>query len=150
MAAARGGEDGGVSRLARLDQGCQGAFTELRAASGPGVQPHALCSLVHRTDALLLRLSLVVGKEVFYASLWGSVLASPAVRLPASLFVVGHLSRDLPGKEQTYMMGMDYQLTVGALLPPGGEGPWGHAGTCHWGCQGALGGSRETGSEGVC
>lgn len=67
----------------------------------------------------------MVGKEVFYAALWGSVLVSPAVRLPASLFVVGHISRDLPGKEQKYMLGTDYQLTVGALSSGGCGGPWG-------------------------
>lgn len=75
----------------------------------------------------------MVGKEVFYAALWGSVLASPAIRLPASLFVVGHISRGSPGKEQKYMLGTDYQLTVGALLLAGGGGnragglasPWG-------------------------
>jgi hypothetical protein len=71
---------------------------------------------------LLLRLSLVVGREVFYTALWGSVLASPSIRLPASLFVVGHINRDLPGKEQKYMLGTDYQLTVGALLFPRGIG----------------------------
>lgn len=65
----------------------------------------------------------MVGKEVFYAALWGSVLASPSVRLPASLFVVAHISRDLPGKEQKYMLGTDYQLTVGAVSPPG-RGRW--------------------------
>lgn len=74
-------------------------------------------SFINRTDALLLRLSLVVGREVFYAALWGSVLTSPSIRLPASLFVVSHISRDSPGKEQKYMLGTDYQLTVGALLP---------------------------------
>lgn len=74
-------------------------------------------SFTNRTDALLLRLSLVVGREVFYAALWGSVLTSPSIRLPASLFVVSHISRDSPGKEQKYMLGTDYQLTVGALLP---------------------------------
>lgn len=85
---------------------------------------HSVIS-VHRTDALLLKLSLVVGKEVFYAALWGSVLASPAVRLPASLFVVGHISRDLPGKEQKHMLGTDHQLTVGAGFSRGwGEDRW--------------------------
>lgn len=79
-------------------------------------------SLAHRTDALLLRLSLVVGREVFYAALWGSVLASPSIRLPASLFVVSHINRDLPGKEQKYMLGTDHQLTVGALLLRGACG----------------------------
>ncbi|ELK08522.1 Protein dopey-2 [Pteropus alecto] len=79
----------------------------------PGLEEGS--EIYDRTDALLLRLSLVVGKEVFYAALWGSVLVSPSVRLPASLFVVAHISRDLPGKEQKYMLGTDYQLTVKAL-----------------------------------
>ncbi|KAF3820537.1 hypothetical protein GH733_013713 [Mirounga leonina] len=86
----------------------------------PGLEEGS--EIYDRTDALLLRLSLVVGKEVFYAALWGSVLVSPAIRLPASLFVVGHISRDCPGKEQKYMLGTDYQLTVGALLIRGAEG----------------------------
>uniref|UniRef100_A0A452RVA3 DOP1 leucine zipper like protein B n=1 Tax=Ursus americanus TaxID=9643 RepID=A0A452RVA3_URSAM len=79
----------------------------------PGLEEGS--EIYDRTDALLLRLSLVVGKEVFYSALWGSVLVSPAIRLPASLFVVGHISRDLPGKEQKYMLGTDYQLTVKSL-----------------------------------
>lgn len=66
----------------------------------------------------------MVGKEVFYAALWGSVLASPASRLPASLFVVGHISRDVPGKEQKHMLGTDHQLTVGAGFSLGVWGRW--------------------------
>lgn len=76
-----------------------------------------MSSFTNRTDALLLRLSVVVGREVFHAALWGSVLTSPSIRLPASLFVVNHISRDSAGKEQKCMLGTDYQLTVGALLP---------------------------------
>ncbi|XP_008057256.1 protein dopey-2 [Carlito syrichta] len=79
----------------------------------PGLEEGS--EIYDRTDTLLLKLSLVVGKEVFYAALWGSVLASPAIRLPASLFVVGHINRDSPGKEQKYMLGTDYQLTVKSL-----------------------------------
>lgn len=79
----------------------------------PGLEEGS--EIYDRTDALLLRLSLVVGKEVFHAALWGSVLASPAVRLPASLFVVGHLSRDLPGQAQQHVLGTDHRLTVKAL-----------------------------------
>ncbi|XP_025727375.1 protein DOP1B isoform X2 [Callorhinus ursinus] len=79
----------------------------------PGLEEGS--EIYDRTDALLLRLSLVVGREVFYAALWGSVLVSPAIRLPASLFVVGHISRDCPGKEQKYMLGTDYHLTVKSL-----------------------------------
>uniref|UniRef100_A0A8C8ZI55 DOP1 leucine zipper like protein B n=1 Tax=Prolemur simus TaxID=1328070 RepID=A0A8C8ZI55_PROSS len=79
----------------------------------PGLEEGS--EIYDRTDALLLRLSLVVGKEVFYAALWGSVLVSPSIRLPASLFVVGHINRSHPGKEQKYMLGTDHQLTVKSL-----------------------------------
>lgn len=79
----------------------------------PGLEEGS--EIYDRTDALLLRLSLVVGREVFYAALWGSILASPSIRLPASLFVVSHINRDSPGKEQKYMLGTDYQLTVKSL-----------------------------------
>uniref|UniRef100_A0A8C5KNX3 DOP1 leucine zipper like protein B n=1 Tax=Jaculus jaculus TaxID=51337 RepID=A0A8C5KNX3_JACJA len=79
----------------------------------PGLEEGS--EIYDRTDALLLRLSLVVGREVLYSALWGSVLTSPSIRLPASLFVVGHINRDLPGNEQTYMLGTDYQLTVKSL-----------------------------------
>lgn len=79
----------------------------------PGLEEGS--EIYERTDTLLLRLSVVVGREVFYAALWGSVLTSPSIRLPASLFVVNHISRDSPGKEQKYMLGTDYQLMVRAL-----------------------------------
>lgn len=110
-----------------------------------GTKPLQSVSLVHRTDALLLRLSLVVGKEVFYAALWGSVLVSPAIRLPASLFVVGHISRDSPGKEQKYMLGTDYQLTVGALLL---TGPASVCTSCQLGLQRGTSGEQQ-GNRGV-
>ncbi|XP_063080542.1 protein dopey-2 isoform X3 [Cavia porcellus] len=79
----------------------------------PGLEEGS--EIYDRTDALLLRLSLVVGREVFYTALWGSVLASPAIRLPASLFVVSHISRDTPGQDQGFMLGTDHQLTVKSL-----------------------------------
>ncbi|XP_045708401.1 protein dopey-2 isoform X1 [Phyllostomus hastatus] len=79
----------------------------------PGLEEGS--EIYDRTDALLLRLSLVVGREAFYGALWGSALASPSVRLPASLFVVSHINRDAPGKEQRHMLGTDHQLTVKAL-----------------------------------
>ncbi|XP_053420170.1 protein dopey-2 isoform X2 [Nycticebus coucang] len=79
----------------------------------PGLEEGS--EIYDRTDALLLRLSLVVGREVFYAALWGSILVSPSIRLPASLFVVSHINRNCPGKEQKYMLGSDYQLTVKSL-----------------------------------
>uniref|UniRef100_A0A0P6J8V2 Protein dopey-2 n=1 Tax=Heterocephalus glaber TaxID=10181 RepID=A0A0P6J8V2_HETGA len=79
----------------------------------PGLEEGS--EIYDRTDALLLRLSLVVGREVFYTALWGGVLASPAIRPPASLFVVSHISRDSLGQEQKFMLGTDHQLTVKSL-----------------------------------
>ncbi|XP_072542477.1 protein DOP1B isoform X2 [Salminus brasiliensis] len=68
-----------------------------------------------RTDALLLKLSLLVGQSVFYGALWGSVLVSPLVRLPASLFIVTHFDRMASISEQKYMLGTDHKLTVKAM-----------------------------------
>lgn len=79
----------------------------------PGLEEGS--EIYDRTDALLLKLSLLVGREVFFAALWGSALMSPSVRLPASLFVVSHISRALPPREQKYMLGTDHQLTVKSL-----------------------------------
>ncbi|XP_035378759.1 protein dopey-2 isoform X2 [Electrophorus electricus] len=68
-----------------------------------------------RTDALLLKLSLLVGQAVFYGGLWGSVLLSPPVRLPASLFVITHFDRMAASSEQKFMLGTDHKLTVKAI-----------------------------------
>ncbi|XP_071783130.1 protein DOP1B [Centroberyx gerrardi] len=65
-----------------------------------------------RTDALLLKLSLLVGQQVFYGALWGSVLVSPLVRLPASLFIVTHFDRTASPRQQTHMLGYDHRLVV--------------------------------------
>uniref|UniRef100_A0A8D2QUV6 DOP1 leucine zipper like protein B n=1 Tax=Zosterops lateralis melanops TaxID=1220523 RepID=A0A8D2QUV6_ZOSLA len=70
---------------------------------------------VYRTDALLVKLSLLMGQEVFYGALWGSVLGSPSIRLPASLFVVSHINRELSGKQQKFMLGTDHKLTIKSL-----------------------------------
>ncbi|MBN3274071.1 DOP2 protein, partial [Polyodon spathula] len=68
-----------------------------------------------RTDTFLQKLSLLVGQEVFYGTLWGSVLISPLVRLPASLFVVSHINKGIPGNKQKFMLGTDYKQTVKAM-----------------------------------
>ncbi|XP_060785440.1 protein dopey-2 isoform X3 [Neoarius graeffei] len=67
-----------------------------------------------RTDALLLKLSLLMGQSVFYGALWGSALVSPLVRLPASLFIVTHFDRMATSREQKYMLGNDHRLAVKA------------------------------------
>ncbi|XP_044221081.1 protein dopey-2 [Thunnus albacares] len=65
-----------------------------------------------RTDALLLKLSLLVGQQVFYGALWGSMLVSPLVRLPASVFIVTHFDRMLTLDQQIHMLGYDHRLVV--------------------------------------
>ncbi|XP_030058072.1 protein DOP1B isoform X2 [Microcaecilia unicolor] len=79
----------------------------------PGLEEGS--EIYDRTDILLQRLSLLIGQEMYYSALWGSVLVSPSIRLPASLFVVSHINRDLPGKKQKYMLGMDHKLAVKSL-----------------------------------
>lgn len=76
------------------------------------MQEISLFCLLFRTDALLLKLSLVVGQQVFYSALWGSVLVSPLVRLPASVFIVTHFDRMVSLRQQTYMLGHDHRLVV--------------------------------------
>lgn len=68
-----------------------------------------------RTDALLLKLSLLVGQQVFYGALWGCALVSPMVRLPASVFIVTHFDRMVSLSQQTYMLGYDHHLVVKSL-----------------------------------
>ncbi|KAM8976987.1 protein DOP1B [Pelodytes ibericus] len=79
----------------------------------PGLEEGS--EIYERTDMLLQRLAAVEGQEVFYGALWGSVLVSSCIRLPASLFVVSHINRDLPAKAQSYMLGNDSQLAIKSL-----------------------------------
>uniref|UniRef100_A0A4W3K3C2 DOP1 leucine zipper like protein B n=1 Tax=Callorhinchus milii TaxID=7868 RepID=A0A4W3K3C2_CALMI len=79
----------------------------------PGLEEGS--EIYERTDVFLQKLSLVVGQEVFYGALWASVLFSPSIRLPASLFVVSHLTKSVHKKEQKYMFGADPQFAVKAF-----------------------------------
>ncbi|XP_040279050.1 protein dopey-2 isoform X1 [Bufo bufo] len=79
----------------------------------PGLEEGS--EIYDRTDILLQKLSMVVGQEVFFSSLWGSVLVSSSIRLPASLFVVSHINRDLSANAQGYMLGKDKQLAIKSL-----------------------------------
>ncbi|KAM6095999.1 protein DOP1B isoform 2-T3 [Chlamydotis macqueenii] len=99
-------------------------FLPLQKSLLPGLQAFVIgllpgleegSEIYDRTDALLVKLSLLMGQEVFYGALWGSVLVSPSIRLPASLFVVSHINRELSGKQQNYMLGTDYKLTIKSL-----------------------------------
>ncbi|KAM9320852.1 protein DOP1B [Gastrophryne carolinensis] len=79
----------------------------------PGLEEGS--EIYDRTDTIIQKLSMVVGQEVFYSSLWASVLVSSSIRLPASLFVVSHINRDLPATAQTFMLGSDKQLAMKSL-----------------------------------
>ncbi|KAM3678460.1 protein DOP1B [Ammospiza maritima maritima] len=99
-------------------------FLPLQKSLLPGLQAFVIgllpgleegSEIYDRTDALLVKLSLLMGQEVFYGALWGSVLGSPSIRLPASLFIVSHINRELSGKQQKFMLGTDYKLTIKSL-----------------------------------
>ncbi|OCT93786.1 hypothetical protein XELAEV_18011457mg [Xenopus laevis] len=79
----------------------------------PGLEEGS--EIYDRTDQLLQRLAVVVGQDVFYGSLWGSVLVSSSIRLPASLFVVSHINKDLSVQSQSYMLGKDQELAIKSL-----------------------------------
>uniref|UniRef100_A0A6I8Q159 DOP1 leucine zipper-like protein B n=1 Tax=Xenopus tropicalis TaxID=8364 RepID=A0A6I8Q159_XENTR len=79
----------------------------------PGLEEGS--EIYERTDQLLQRLAVVVGQDVFYGSLWGSVLVSSSIRLPASLFVVSHINKDLSAQSQSYMLGKDQELAIKSL-----------------------------------
>ncbi|XP_056610813.1 protein dopey-2 isoform X2 [Triplophysa dalaica] len=79
----------------------------------PGLEEGA--EVYDRTDALLLKLSVLVGQPVFYGALWGSVLICPLVRLPATLFIVAHFDHSLTGRKQKYMLGTDHNLVVKSI-----------------------------------
>lgn len=51
-------------------------------------------------------------QSAFYSALWGSILTSPAVRLPGVSFVLLHLNRKLSMEDQLYVMGSDIELMV--------------------------------------
>lgn len=65
-----------------------------------------------RTDALLVKLSLLVGQQVFYGALWGSMLVTAMVRLPATVYIVTHFDRMASLSQQTHMLGYDHRVVV--------------------------------------
>lgn len=76
---------------------------------------HFVPCFLSRTDALLVKLSLLVGQQVFYGALWGSMLVTAMVRLPASVFIVTHFDRMAPLSQQTHMLGYDHRVVVSVL-----------------------------------
>lgn len=70
------------------------------------------CLLCIRTNTLLEKVASAVEQSAFYSALWGSILTSPAVRLPGVTFVLLHLNRKLSMEDQLYVMGSDIELMV--------------------------------------
>ncbi|XP_060944174.1 protein dopey-2 isoform X2 [Limanda limanda] len=68
-----------------------------------------------RTDALLLKLSMLLGQRVFYGALWGSMVVSPNVRLPAVIFIVAHFDRTASLHQQMHMLGYNSPLLMKAV-----------------------------------
>lgn len=73
---------------------------------------HCVLSVFHRTNTLLEKVAAAVEQSAFYSALWGSILTSPAVRLPGVTFVLLHLNRKLSMEDQLYVMGSDIELMV--------------------------------------
>lgn len=71
-----------------------------------------LCLVRWRTNTLLEKVAAAVEQSAFYSALWGSILTSPAVRLPGVSFVLLHLNRKLSMEDQLYVMGNDIELMV--------------------------------------
>lgn len=73
---------------------------------------HLPCVFCWRTNTLLEKVAAAVEQSAFYSALWGSILTSPAVRLPGVSFVLLHLNRKLSMEDQLYVMGNDIELMV--------------------------------------
>lgn len=74
------------------------------------------CLLFIRTNTLLEKVASAVEQSAFYSALWGSILTSPAVRLPGVTFVLLHLNRKLSMEDQLYVIGSDIELMVYVFL----------------------------------
>lgn len=65
-----------------------------------------------RTNTLLEKVAAAVDQSAFYSALWGSLLTSPAVRLPGITYVLAHLNKKLSMEDQLYIIGNDIELMV--------------------------------------
>ncbi|XP_067093972.1 protein dopey-1 [Osmerus mordax] len=92
-----------------LKPGLQGLLTGVL----PGLEEGS--EYYDRTNALLEKVAGAVEQCAFYSALWGSILTSPAVRLPGVTFVLLHLNRKLSMEDQLYVMGSDIELMVEAV-----------------------------------
>ncbi|XP_048881412.1 protein dopey-1 isoform X3 [Brienomyrus brachyistius] len=92
-----------------LKPGLQGLLTGVL----PGLEEGS--EYYDRTNNLLEKVAAAVEQSAFYSALWGSILTSPAVRLPGVTFVLLHLNRKLSMEDQLYVMGSDIELMVEAV-----------------------------------
>ncbi|KAJ8290895.1 hypothetical protein GJAV_G00018940 [Gymnothorax javanicus] len=92
-----------------LKPGLQGLLTGVL----PGLEEGS--EYYDRTNTLLEKVAAAVEQSAFYSALWGSILTSPAVRLPGITFVLLHLNRKLSMEDQLYIMGSDIELMVEAV-----------------------------------
>ncbi|XP_061919594.1 protein dopey-1 isoform X2 [Entelurus aequoreus] len=92
-----------------LKPGLQGLLTGVL----PGLEEGS--EYYDRTNTLLEKVAAAVEHSAFYSALWGSILTSPAVRLPGVTFVLLHLNRKLSMEDQLYVIGSDIELMVEAV-----------------------------------
>uniref|UniRef100_A0A3Q3EAX4 DOP1 leucine zipper like protein A n=1 Tax=Labrus bergylta TaxID=56723 RepID=A0A3Q3EAX4_9LABR len=93
-----------------LKPGLQGLLTGVL----PGLEEGS--EYYDRTNTLLEKVAAAVEQSAFYSALWGSILTSPAVRLPGVSFVLLHLNRKLSMEDQLYVIGSDIELMNQSLL----------------------------------
>ncbi|KAL2792177.1 protein dopey-1 isoform e [Daubentonia madagascariensis] len=87
-----------------LKPGLQGLLTGIL----PGLEEGS--EYYERTNTLLEKVAAAVDQSAFYGALWGSLLTSPAVRLPGITYVLAHLNRKLSMEDQLYIIGSDIEL----------------------------------------
>ncbi|EAW48674.1 dopey family member 1, isoform CRA_b [Homo sapiens] len=87
-----------------LKPGLQGLLTGIL----PGLEEGS--EYYERTNMLLEKVAAAVDQSAFYSALWGSLLTSPAVRLPGITYVLAHLNRKLSMEDQLYIIGSDIEL----------------------------------------
>nr|Q8BL99.2 RecName: Full=Protein dopey-1 [Mus musculus] len=92
-----------------LKPGLQGLLTGIL----PGLEEGS--EYYERTNTLLEKVAAAVEQSAFYSALWGSLLTSPAVRLPGITYVLAHLNRKLSMEDQLYIIGSDIELMVEAV-----------------------------------
>ncbi|XP_029451392.1 protein dopey-1 isoform X2 [Rhinatrema bivittatum] len=92
-----------------LKPGLQGLLTGVL----PGLEEGS--EFYDRTNTLLEKVAAAVEQSAFYSALWGSLLTSPAVRLPGISYVLSHLNRKLSMEDQLYIIGSDIELMVEAV-----------------------------------